>query len=537
MAGASAETLSMFQTFKGGFFVISTGLLLLFLIRSRMKKLRISENRFKTLAESTPDAITCFDLEGRYIYGNSAFEDQFGIPHDDLLGKKLEEIGGNNEFRELWNDSFKKVLETKTSVHLEFQSQDGQWYDLIMAPQLSEDKDIISVVTSSRDITEKKKIEKQLQHSQKMQAIGQLAGGIAHDFNNILSVIIGYSDIGLTKVDSNDMQKDFFLNIKKAGNRAKDLVKQILSFSRKESEVAEPIYLKPIVKEVIDFLQGTLPSSIKLLSTIEKETKPVLANSSNVHEIIMNLATNGQHAMDEKGELTINLSEQLIKDPLQGILGPIPPGVYSIIEVIDTGEGISEADIPHIFDPFYTTKAVGKGTGLGLSVVFGLMQSWDGNIVVNSKRGDGTTFRLFFSKTTREIEESPDQSATKIKNGTERILFVDDEKAIAEMGEKMLSMLGYDVTMTTSSKEAFNLLKNNINNFDLLISDQTMPELTGTELSRAVLKEYPGFPILLCTGFSSKLDETKAMEIGCQGFVHKPLTINELSKKVREILG
>jgi CheY-like chemotaxis protein len=287
----------------------------------------------------------------------------------------------------------------------------------------------------------------------------------------------------------------------------------------------------------VGLLRETMPSTIKISSTIEKDTQPVLANSSQVHEIIMNLATNAQHAMDEKGSLTINLYEKLIDKTSPGVLGPLPSGLYSVIEVQDSGAGISNEKISEIFDPFYTTKEVGKGTGLGLSVVFGLMQSWNGNIKVISKVGKGTTFKLFFPKTKQMNEEKElKQSSSKPTNRNEKILFVDDDETIVKMGEKILLSLGYKVFSTTKSNEALKLLKENINDFDLLISDQTMPEMTGIELAQEVLKDNPEFPILLCTGYSSKLDDATAKELGCKGFVHKPLTISELSEKIQEVL-
>jgi CheY-like chemotaxis protein/two-component sensor histidine kinase len=343
--------------------------------------------------------------------------------------------------------------------------------------------------------------------------------------------------MALNNTTTDELQKEFLLNIKKGGMRAKDLVQQILSFSRKKPEVCEPIYLKPIVREVIGFLRGTLPSSIKFTCNIQKETEPVMGNSSNIHEILMNLATNAQHAMDEKGHLAINLYEKVIEKPFSGAIAPVETGHYSIIEVIDDGAGISGDKISLIFDPFYTTKEVGKGTGLGLSVVFGLMQSCQGNIEVISKEGVGTTFKLYFPKTKQKIDEKDQKiPAENLKNGCGRILLVDDDETIVKMGYKMLTLLGYEVTAIEDSRQALKLLKNNIDAYDLLISDQTMPGLTGMELAIEVLKENPEFPILLCTGYSSKVDEKKALELGCRGFVHKPLTIDDLSKKIREIL-
>ncbi|MBN2280734.1 MAG: response regulator [Candidatus Marinimicrobia bacterium] len=538
VAGSSSTTLSVLQTAKGGFFVIATGLMLYFLVQSRMKKLRFSETRFKTLAENTPDAIACFDLKGRYVYGNSVFTKQIGISDKELFGKSLHEFDFSNDLIQKWEDCFQKVAKSKAPVRIEFQTVKNEWFDLIVAPQFSDTNQIISLVASARNITEKKSMQEQLHQSQKMQAIGQLAGGIAHDFNNILSIIMGYTDMAVARVGSDETLKEFLINVQVAGDRARHLVRQILSFSRKKNENIEPILLSPVVAETIGLLKGTLPSTINLTYDIQADTQPVLANSSNVHEIIMNLATNAQHAMDEKGNLTINLYEKKVPEIEQGILGPIQPGMYSIIEVKDSGEGIKNDKIQRIFEPFFTTKDVGKGTGLGLSVVFGLMQSWQGNIQVISKIDEGTLFKLFIPKTEQTFREEPkNRNRSELKGGNERILLVDDEEAIAKMGKKMLALMGYKVTSVSDSYEALSLLKNNIEDFDLLISDQTMPGLTGEELAKEILRDHPDFPILLCSGFSTKLDEARAKEIGCRGFVHKPLTIEELSEKVRDILS
>lgn len=286
----------------------------------------------------------------------------------------------------------------------------------------------------------------------------------------------------------------------------------------------------------MELFRVSLPSTITLVSKVDRDTCPVIADPTKVHEALMNLATNAVHAMDEKGELKVILREDTIGIEKNGIMGPIAPGIYSIIEVEDTGKGMDNALIERIFKPFYTTKGEGKGTGLGLSVVYGAMQSHSGNIEIESNRDKGTVFRLFFPKISKEVV-SEIASRPQVPKGNEIILFVDDENSLVEMRKSMLSSLLYKVTAVTESRVELELLTNRIQDFDLLITDQTMPHISGIELARTILKLNPEFPIIICTGFSSKVDEKKAKEIGCRDFAVKPLTKRILAEKIRRALG
>lgn len=282
-------------------------------------------------------------------------------------------------------------------------------------------------------------------------------------------------------------------------------------------------------------LKASIPSSVKMTIDIDGDVKTVFADATKVHEILLNLGTNAVQSMDEKGELVVSLYDKEIKITEQGVIDLIRPNIYSIIEVTDSGVGIESDILPNIFEPYYTTKEVGRGTGLGLSVIYGIMQSHNGDIQVETVKGEGTTFKLFFPKSAEDA--IPEETGTtETLMGSERVLFVDDEPMVMEMGKDLLASLGYEVTSTIDSEEALQLFKNNPSGFDLLITDQTMPVLTGVELAKEILKIDKNFPIILCTGYSSKVDDEKAKAIGVKSFLMKPLKKDELAKVIREVL-
>ncbi len=663
ISGESASMLSFLQTVKGGFFVAVTGLMLYFLVKSSLNSLKESEERFRALAENSPDAITRFDRERRYLYANAILENQTGIPVEGFIGKTHTDLNFPAELCELWENAIDTVFSSQQPNRIEFQLPSGRWIDWILSPEFSNSGEVSTVIAAARDITQTREAVKaleagekryrtlfeaagdgvllldasgivdcnqqalklfgvgkkeeivgrhprelsptiqangkgseefseemaerassgtpqifewkhrtrtgdeidvsvslsivdsetgtfvailrnitelmnareQLRQSQKMQAIGQLAGGIAHDFNNMLGPIIGYADMLLGEVEGDKMLTGYAENILKAGRRAGHLVSQILTFSRRGPEERVPTNLRPVVREVMELLRASLPSTVELTADIRKDTVPVIADSTKVHEALMNLSTNAVHAMDERGTLSIELHEQTVDKQQEGILGPIEPGFYSIMEVKDTGVGMDERLIAHIFEPFYTTKSENEGTGLGLSVVYGIMQSHGGNILVESGVGKGTVFKLLFPKAPRVTVTESEQRRSPA-GGDERILFVDDEKALAELGEIMLTSLGYTVTAVTDSNEALRIFTENPSNYDLLITDQTMPHRTGIELTREILRIAPEFPIILCTGYSNKVNEKTAKEIGCREFATKPLTKRVLAEKVRSAL-
>ena len=399
------------------------------------------------------------------------------------------------------------------------------------------------VVGTFQDITERKaaeaskqKLEAELRHAQKMEAVGTLAGGIAHEFNNILGIILGNAELAADDIPAGSLARFNLDEIRAASLRAKDVVRQLLTFSRKPEENRWPVNLVPVVKEAIKFLRSSIPSSIEIRQNIPYKCHTVLVDPTQVYQILINLATNAVHAMEEQGgvlqfilhNLTVNEDSLASEQKLE-------PGDYVVLEVKDTGVGIPAEFRERIFDPYFTTKEVGKGTGMGLAVVHGIVQAHGGSIQVEENPEGGTTFRVFFPASKLEVETAED-APEELPTGAERILFVDDEEPLAKLGALQLEKLGYQVVSVTDPKEALDLVSANPRQFDLLITDMTMPGITGDQLIREVLRLRSDMPAILCTGFSEKIDEEKARLIGARGYALKPLDRKDLATTVRKIL-
>ena len=386
------------------------------------------------------------------------------------------------------------------------------------------------------DVTEQKKLEVQLQQAQKMEAIGTLAGGIAHDFNNILFPILGHTEILLQDIPEDSSTHDSLKKIYKGAIRARDLVKQILTFSRQNEVVLKIIKLQPIVKEAIKFIRSTIPTSIEIVDDISINCGRVKADSTQIHQIVMNLATNAYHAMkDTGGKLKVSLKE-IESNEIDVKTSDMRSGRYACLTVSDTGIGMKKKITEKIFDPFFTTKEKGKGTGMGLSVVHGIVAHMNGIIQANSKFGKGTHFNVYLPIERRISEKKRKQFEESIQTGIETILIVDDEEDIVIMEENILKRLGYQVVSHTSSIEALEAFCKMPDKFDMVITDMAMPSLPGDMLAVELIKIRPDIPILLSTGFSETMSEEKVASIGIKGFIMKPITINALAQKVRHVL-
>ena len=385
---------------------------------------------------------------------------------------------------------------------------------------------------------DKEKLRSQLYHSQKNEALGTLAGGIAHDFNNILGIIVGYAEmIKMFQLTEDSPISCNIDEILKASYRAKELVYQILTFCHKGDQEKESLQLSLIVKESLNFLRSTLPSSIEIRQHIEKKTPRILASPVNMHQMLMNLCTNAAHAMRENGGiLELELSETEI-DSETAVRIPVPsPGQYLRLTVKDTGHGISPEIREKIFDPYFTTKKAGEGTGLGLAVVQGIVVLCNGAITVESEPGTGSIFRVFFPVAEKDGNKDEVEKSDPIPRGKESVLFIDDEKKLVELAQGMLKFLGYEVIAKNSSTEALELFRSQPDRFDLVITDQTMPHLTGDSLAVELLRIRPNIPIILCTGYSEKISMEAAEAIGIRKFIFKPIRIRELAKAIREVL-
>ena len=392
------------------------------------------------------------------------------------------------------------------------------------------------IIKQKRYEAENKILEKQFLHTQKMEAIGTLAGGIAHDFNNILQPIIGYAQMGIDGINDSVLNHRYYSQILTASNRAKDLVQQILMFSRQSDQDLKPLELQFIIKEVIQFLRSSLPTSINIQTHIDKNCGLVEANATQIHQVIMNLVSNAYHSMQHKGgELQIRLRPVDIT-PDEALDRDLSPGSYVCLSVSDTGEGMDQSLIDRVFDPYFTTKEKGKGTGLGLATVMGIVKGHNGHIQLSSDLGIGTTFHIFFPTTTKETAQKTSEKPKLIPTGNEKILLVDDEYSVVELQRDMLEPLGYDITMRTSSIDAYEAFKANPGRFDLVVTDMTMPNMTGDLMVERMLNINPNLPIILCTGFNELINEERAKKIGIRAFMMKPFTQFELANTIRQVL-
>ena len=386
------------------------------------------------------------------------------------------------------------------------------------------------------EIDERKRVEESLRQSQKMEAIGTLAGGIAHDFNNILAAILGFTEMAVDDVQDRPLVEKNLMNVLKSATRAKELVRQILTFSRKTNYARSALSLTPLVKETVQFLRASIPSTIEIKLVLRAGSDTILAAPGEVQQILMNLATNASFAMqDTIGTLEIGLDD-IDFEPDSPVLGPdVMPGEYIQLVVKDTGIGMSPEVMRRVFEPFFTTRDVGKGTGMGLAVVYGIVKSLQGTITVESEPGAGSSFRVFLPKVKTEAKEEQ-MHVAHVPRGTESILFVDDEEMLVEWGQATLERLGYSVVAMTDSRSALKTFSSDPSRFDIVITDQTMPSMTGVQLCKELFKVRPDISIILCTGHSETVSPETAKDAGIKQFLGKPLAKQELAEAVRKIL-
>jgi len=510
------------------------------------EKLRETERKYRELAESLPQVIFEVDSNGNLVYLNQTGYALFGYTPEDLAnGFNVLEAFIPEDRERIANDIMLNVQGQKVGRQ-EYTAvkKDGTKFPVgVHANRVMREQKatgvrgiLIDFTATKRAEEEKKKLEIQLQQAQKMEAIGALAGGIAHDFNNILSAIIGYTELAML----NEGAEHCTAELKEAliaANRAKDLVKQILAFSRQTDEERMPVRVALVAKEAVRFLRATLPATIEIKTRIDDKSGAVLANSVELHQIIMNLCTNAQHAIGEQaGLLEVAVQNTEVDLSRKNDIIELEIGSYVRISVKDTGYGMAPDLMKRIFDPYFTTKEKGVGTGLGLAVVHGIVKKYGGTIQVESELGKGTTFHIYLPKAdiAAPIKAEP---PIPVMGGSERILFVDDEKMLVDIGQQALQRLGYDVVSRTSPIEAFELFKAKPDFFDLVITDKTMPGMTGDALARKLMSIRPDLPVIICTGYSQAIDQERAMQIGIKAFVMKPILINEIATAVRKALS
>ncbi|HNX00142.1 MAG TPA: PAS domain S-box protein [Candidatus Cloacimonadota bacterium] len=495
--------------------------------------------RLFTAIEQSAGTVCITDAEGNITYVNPAFQLVTGYSKEESIGKNprfLQSGKHDNAFYlDLWktiNDGqvWKGVFTNQRKDGLVFEEE------ATISPVKDESGNIVSFVKVSRDVTKEHMLMLQLRQSQKMEAIGTLAGGIAHDFNNILGAIMGYSELISDDLLEDSTAAQNMHQVMTAIDRARDLVNQILTFSKMTETQCVSLQLQPIIKDVIKLLRASVPSTIEIRQNIDETAPTTYADPSQIHQILMNLCTNAAAAMQDKGGvLTIglekaNMSERFFIDRIR------PNGTYLKLTVSDTGVGIPQSQLERVFDPFFTTKAPGVGTGLGLSVVHGIVTGYGGKVFVESTEGAGTTFTIFLKtdkKPIPQVEAKP--QLTAVPTGREHIMVVDDEAFIIDIMKQTLTRLGYEVTAVNDSQTALSLLMTKTKHYDLLITDLTMPGMTGTDLAALVKKERPELPIVLCSGFN-ELAETDIDQLGISEILKKPIDRFKLAEVTRKIL-
>jgi PAS domain S-box-containing protein len=500
----------------------------------------------KHVIDRASDPIVFTDLDTRILFANDSAIKASGYAKAELVGNALDKINPALarviEQAPNWPDlgcakgpcPFETTLTTKqgTTVPVE-----------IMLTLLDRDDEKICVFFF-RDITRKKQagekqqhLETQLRQAQKMEAIGILAGGIAHDFNNILSLIIGFTQLIQMEVSlSNEKCHKFTRRIISASERARDLIQQILTCGRQSPSSKAPCTIRPVIREVLKLVRPSTPSTIEIHQDLGSKLGKILADPTQIHQVMMNLCTNGIQAMDgQQGTLSILLDRINITRNEPHLPCDLALGPYLRLGVKDTGCGMDETIMDAIFDPYFTTKQLGQGTGLGLATVHGIVKDHGGSIRVTSTPGQGSCFQLFFPIIEDDATKAP-VAHTSPPRGNETILVVDDEPEIVEILSQMLEELGYDVQSAQGSEEALGLFKNNPHGIDLILTDMTMPGLTGEELAIQTMEIRPGMPVILCTGFSKKMTAKRVNALGIQGFLTKPLTLEQLADTVRKVL-
>ena len=505
-------------------------------------KLEKSEKKYREIFENTRDIYIETTMDGAIIEASPSVVESSLFARDELIGETVNNRFINSIDRiHLINEL--KVKDKISNFEALCKNKNGD--DIYCSINAMLGKDDAGkpekIIVSIRDITEKKQLELRLFQSQKMEAIGTLAGGIAHDFNNILAGITGYTDIAFLKINKEPEKIPKYLHgIIKASERAKNLVSQILSFSRSSETDKKRINPLPVIREALKLLRSSIPSSIEIVQKIDIDSISIMGNTTHIHQVIMNLCTNAAHSMKKQGgKLFVDLyTKKVQRNQIQSIEGFVARGDYLVISIKDTGHGIPEEIKSKIFDPYFTTKRTGEGTGLGLAMVQGIVQNHEGFIRFKTRAEKGSHFTIFIpvlDEKSKEIESSAKYFTPH--QGVERILFVDDEEILVGIIKDMLEDCGYKVTATTNPVEALNLFMENPDNYDVVISDMTMPVLTGDKLSEEILRIKKDTPIIICTGYSESVTESKLKDLGVSKKLTKPFNLETLSQAIREVMN
>jgi len=507
------------------------------------RALRESEQRFRMLTEKAPLGISLIGSDMDFQYVNPMFTMLFGYTVSELPNKKawFEKAYPDPTYRAelmtLWNRDFidhpevGRVAERVTTVRC----KNGDEKQIIIRAVFMDDG---RYLLTYQNITEQMNLQARIQQAQKLEAIGALSSGIAHDFNNILAPIIGYTELALGNTDRCSRLSDNLEKVLVAGYRAQDLVKKILSFSRKSEKAESPVRLADIINEIAGLLRASLPATIQIRTDIPQDVHEsvVIADPTEMHQVIMNLCTNAFHAMQEQGGLLkLKIENVMLGSECIEVGKDMGPGLYVKLSVSDTGHGMDEKTIERIYDPYFTTKRAGEGTGLGLAVVYGIVNACKGAIRVRSKPGKGTTFEVFLPCAER-IAQTVETDQTTLHRGHGCILVVEDEEMIIEFEKQVLEGLGYEVLAISDSRGALEAFLADTDRFDLVVTDMTMPNMTGADLARTILSVREDIPVILCTGYSELIDEEKAGALGIAAYLMKPVRPAKLAETVWKLL-
>ncbi len=508
--------------------------------RNVEKALRESEERYRTLIDTAREGVWVIDIDVHTTFLNQQMADMLGYTTEDILGRTMYEFLDDTNAARLKKKLVRRRAGYGEQYDLQFRHKDESKVCCIInaSPLFDAEGQVVGSFGMITDVTERQQLRNRLQQAQRMEAIGTLAGGIAHDFNNILGAIIGYSQLmEFDMPEGNSRSHHFLKGVQKAADRAKNLVQQILTFSHQTQEERKPVLLEPLVKESIKFLRATIPTTIEICQHLESKDSVVLADPTQMHQVVMNLCTNAAQAMgNEGGKLEVTMSEVDIAPGVDDPALDEQAGPYIRLAVSDTGKGIQPKDLERIFDPFFTTKQLGEGTGMGLSVVHGIVRNHGGAIRVNSQQGKGTLFEVLLPRNELPPTETKDNKSAALRQGTETILVVDDEESIVDVLEQTLLHLGYTVEAESSSLHALETFRSKPSGFDLVITDMNMPGLTGIKLARELIDIRPDIPIILCTGFCDKITTGEVRSIGIRELLLKPLDTTNLADIVWKVL-
>jgi PAS domain S-box-containing protein len=510
-------------------------------VRDITERRRAEEERLRlaTAIEQAAEAVVVADTAGRIQYVNPSFEKVTGYSKEEVVGENPRILKSGEHDAEFYEEMWRILTSGEVwTGRLVNKKKDGTLYEeeAAISPIKDESGKIVNYVAVKRDVTGEMLLERQLRQAQKLEAVGTLAGGVAHDFNNLLQVILGYADMLLLQKDRKDPDREKLLAMRKAAGHGGDLVKKLLTFSRKGEISLRPTDLNQEAMRVRELLYRTIPKMIEIELFLAKDLKTVEADPGQMEQVLLNLAINARDAMPDGGRLTIETKNITLDEGYCNTHIEVGPGEYVLMTVSDTGHGMVKDVVERIFEPFFTTKESGQGTGLGLATVFGIIKSHHGHIMCYSEPGEGTTFKIYLPAIVTEVAQDMEMTTEMLAFGTETILLVDDEDQIRDMGREMLTIAGYKVLTARNGREALELFRKRGPDISLVILDLIMPEIGGRQCLVELLRMDPGIRILVASGYSANGPTKESLEAGAKGFISKPFEASELVRTVRKVL-